>query len=107
MIKHRLLVALMFSAMLPAAAFAQDEHRIQGKSVAPEQVAAVQEQCDAMRQGEETSPVAEVAAEAPTQSDDAAQAMADDLWIDGGTLLDLEKLSIESCDEGKFALTKK
>jgi hypothetical protein len=107
MFTHQIRLAVLVTTLLSTAAWAQEEHRIQGKSVSPDQLEAVQAQCDAMRQGDDQSPVAAAAAVAPEQSEEAAIEIAGDLWIDGGTEIDLDKLSIETCDEGNFALTKK
>lgn len=85
------------------------EHRIGGKTVADDQIAEVQERCDAMRQGEVASPVAQAAysedsdAEAAEAAEDTAVDLASDLWTEDDRL-DPEKLSIELCDEGNFQL---
>jgi hypothetical protein len=108
----KMLATLTAALLLSSTAMAQDttEHRIGGKSVPEDQVAEVQEQCDAMRQGEETSPVAEAAynedsdAEAADAAEETAVDLSSDLWTEDGRI-DVEKLSVELCDEGNFALS--
>ncbi|NGP19429.1 hypothetical protein [Devosia aurantiaca] len=97
--------------LLSSPVLAQDvEHRIGGKSVPEDQIAEVQERCDAMRQGEVASPVAQAAydedsdAEAAEAAEDTAVDLASDLWTEDDRL-DPEKLSIELCDEGNFELS--
>ncbi len=108
----KVLLTLTTALLLSGTTMAQEaEHRIGGKSVPEDQVAQVQEQCDAMRQGEEASPVAEAAydeesdAEAADAAEDTAVDLAGELWTEDGRL-DVEKLSIELCDEGNFALSE-
>ncbi len=87
----------------------ETEHRIGGKTVPEDQIAEVQERCDAMRQGDVTSPVAGAAyeedsvAEAAEAAEDVAVDLASDLWTEDDRI-DPTKLSIELCDEGNFAL---
>jgi hypothetical protein len=94
-----------------APAPSQEEHRIGGKTVTAEQMADVQAKCDDLRQGEAQSPVAEAASDAPTTAaatdaaEGAAIQMSQELWDESGTTLDVEKLSLELCDEGNFGLS--
>lgn len=111
-IKALLSLAAVGAMMMPVAALAQqDEHRIGGKAVPVEQVEEVQAHCDAMRKGETESPVVEAASDENNDAaaaDAAAQTAVDlssELWSEDGARVDLEKLSIELCDEGNFALT--
>lgn len=104
------ITVLIATLLVSSAALAQDvEHRIGGKSVPEDQIAQVQEHCDAMRQGEIASPVAEAAAdensdaEAADAAEETAVDLASDLWGEDGRI-DMEKLSIELCDEGNFTL---
>lgn len=85
------------------------EHRIGGKTVPDDQTGEVQERCDAMRQGEVASPVAQAAynedsdTEAAKAAEDAAVNLSRDIWTEDDRL-DPAKLSIELCDEGNFQL---
>ncbi|QQR39649.1 hypothetical protein [Devosia rhizoryzae] len=97
--------------MLSSAVLAQDvEHRIGGKTVPEDQIAEVQEQCDAMRQGEVASPVAQAAYDedsneaAAEAAEDTAVDLAAELWSENGQI-DPMKLSLELCDEGNFQLS--
>ena len=105
-------IAAVSAMMIPAAALAQqDEHRIGGKAIPADQVAEVQAHCDAMRTGDKQSPVAEAASGQPNTeaavdaAADAAVQTSGDLWIENGDRIDIEKLSIELCDEGNFSLS--
>jgi hypothetical protein len=88
-----------------------EEHRIGGKAVTAEQTPEVQAKCDDLRQGEAQSPVAAAASDAPTTaaandaSEDVAVELSQQLWDQAGTKLDVEKLSLELCDEGNFGLS--
>jgi membrane-bound ClpP family serine protease len=97
--------------LLPVGTWAQEqEHRIGGKAVPEEQVAEVQEHCDSLRQGEKASPVAEAAydeetdAAAAEAAEQTAVDLSADLWNEDETI-DVNKLSLELCDEGNFALS--
>ena len=108
----RTALSLAFVAVvsLCGSALAQEEHRIGGKAVPAEQIAEVQAKCDEMRKGETPSPVAQAAADQPSTEKgadaaaDAAVELSSEIWIEGGSRLDVNKLSIELCSEGNFGL---
>jgi len=107
-------IAAVSALLMPATVFAQaDEHRIGGKAISADQVAEVQAHCDALRKGEKQSPVAQAAtgkpntAAATEAAADTAVALSSDLWIDNGDRIDVQKLSLELCDEGNFSLSPK
>ena len=98
-VRSLLSVAAIVSAMaLPGAAYAQDEHMISGKAVPADQVAEVQAKCDELRKAETTAP----AAPAATTPAPAAAAGSQEGWMADGTKIDVSKLTVKLCDEGKF-----
>lgn len=97
-VRSLLSVAAIISAMaLPGAAYAQDEHMISGKAVPADQVAEVQAKCDELRKAETTTPPAAAATPAP--------AVANEGWMEDGSKIDVTKLTVKLCDEGKFTAT--
>jgi hypothetical protein len=102
-VRSLLSVAAIVSAMaLPGAAYAQNqtqnEHMISGKAVPADQVAEVQAKCDELRKAETTAP----AAPAATTPAPAAAAGSQEGWMADGTKIDVSKLTVKLCDEGKF-----
>jgi hypothetical protein len=96
-VRSLLSVAAIISAMaLPGAAYAQDEHMISGKAVPADQVAEVQAKCDELRKAETTPPAA-AATPAP--------AVANEGWMEDGSKIDVTKLTVKLCDDGKFTAT--
>ncbi|CDP50371.1 hypothetical protein [Paradevosia shaoguanensis] len=82
-------VAFASTLLVPGFALAQEEHMIGGKAVAADQVAEVQAKCDELRKA---TPMANA----------APAADASTLWTADGKV-DLTKLTVAFCDEGKFA----
>jgi hypothetical protein len=96
-VRSLLSVAAIVSAMaLPGAAYAQDEHMISGKAVPADQVAEVQAKCDELRKAETTAPAA------PAATTPAPAATANEGWMEDGSKIDVTKLTVKLCDEGKF-----
>lgn len=93
-VRSLLSVAAIISALaVPGVALGQDEHMISGKAVPADQVAEVQAKCDELRK----APAADAAATpAPAASATAG-------WLDDGSKIDVTKLTVALCDEGKFA----
>lgn len=83
--------AVLGAVAFSGSAFAQEEHMIGGKAVSADQVTEVQAKCDELRKA---APAA--ATEAPADSSM--------LWSADGKL-DVTKLTVAECDEGKFAAT--
>ncbi|WP_156458126.1 hypothetical protein [Devosia epidermidihirudinis] len=97
-VRSLLSVAAILSSMaLPSLAFAQDAHMISGKAVPADQVAEVQAKCDELRAA---PPAADAMAAAPAADKTAG-------WMADGAKIDLTKLTVALCDEGKFVATKK
>ena len=101
-VRSLLSVAAIVSAMaLPGAAYAQNqtqnEHMISGKAVPADQVAEVQAKCDELRKAETTTPPAAAATPAP--------AVANEGWMEDGSKIDVTKLTVKLCDDGKFTAT--
>lgn len=91
-VRSLLSAAAVISALaVPGMALGQTEHMISGKAVPADQVAAVQAKCDELRK-------------APPAADTAAPAAADTTagWMADGSKIDLDKLTVALCDEGKF-----
>lgn len=86
--------AIVSSMALPGLAFAQDEHMISGKAVPADQVAAVQAKCDELRKAAPATPMAEAT---------PAPAAGTEGWTADGKMVDLTKLTVKLCDDGKFA----
>lgn len=96
-VRSLLSVAAIISAMaLPGAAYAQDEHMISGKAVPADQVAEVQAKCDELRKAETTAPAA------PAATTPAPAAAANEGWMEDGSKIDVTKLTVKLCDDGKF-----
>jgi len=92
-VKSLLSAAAIISALaVPGIALGQTEHMISGKAVPADQVAAVQAKCDELRKA------------APAAADTTAPAAAGTTagWMDDGSKIDLDKLTVALCDEGKF-----
>lgn len=103
-VRSLLSVAAIVSSMaISGVAFAQEEHMISGKAVPADQVAEVQAKCDELRKA---APAATTASPATTETAPAADAAAStEGWLEDGTKIDLAKLTVELCDEGKFSAT--
>lgn len=103
-VRSLLSVAAIVSSMaIPGVAVAQDEHMISGKAVPADQVTEVQAKCDELRKA---APAATTVAPATTETAPAADAASStEGWLEDGTKIDLAKLTIELCDEGKFSAT--
>ena len=91
-VRTLLSIAAMTSALaFPGYALAQDQHMISGKAVPADQVAEVQAKCDELHK----APPAAAATEAPAGTTAG--------WTEDGSKIDLTKLTVALCDEGKFA----
>lgn len=103
-VRSLLSVAAIVSSMaISGVAFAQEEHMISGKAVPADQVAEVQTKCDELRKA---APATTTASPATTETAPAADAAAStEGWLEDGTKIDLAKLTVELCDEGKFSAT--
>ena len=130
-IRSCLSLAAIVSAMaLPGSVFAQEEHMISGKTVPVDQVTEIQQKCDELRQtnaaaktpgaaapaGDPAAPAAGVtptptgaaapAGDPAAPADNAAPANAPTAsaagWMDDGSKIDLERLTVALCDEGNF-----
>jgi hypothetical protein len=98
-IRTFLSIAAVASALaIPGLSFAQEEHMISGKAVPADQIAEVQTKCDELRKAEPAA-----ATPAPSADSDTAAAVAGtEGWTEDGTKIDLTKLTVALCDEGKF-----
>jgi hypothetical protein len=83
--------AIVSSMAFSGYAFAQEEHMISGKAVPADQVTEVQAKCDELRKAEPAA----AAAPAATPSTTAG-------WMEDGSKIDVTKLTVALCDEGKF-----
>jgi hypothetical protein len=102
------IAAIVSAVAFPSAAFAQQEHMISGKAVPANQVAEVQAKCDELHKA---TPAATTAAKpaapaATTAAKPAAGATAAEGWMSDGSKIDLAKLTVKLCDEGKFMAAK-
>nr|WP_295884861.1 hypothetical protein [uncultured Devosia sp.] len=107
-VRSLLSVAAIVSSMaISGVAVAQDEqHMISGKAVPADQVAEVQAKCDELRKAAPATADATTATPATTDAAPAADAAAStEGWLEDGTRIDLAKLTVELCDEGKFSAT--
>lgn len=99
--------AIVSSMAIPGVAIAQEEHMISGKAVPADQIAEVQAKCDELRKAAPAA--ADTATETPAATTEAAPAGdaagPKEGWLEDGTKIDLTKLTIELCDEGKFTAT--
>lgn len=91
--------AIVSSVAFPGITLAQEEHLISGKAVPADQVAEVQAKCDELRKAAPPDAAATTATPATTAPSTTAG------WLEDGTKIDLEKLTVALCDEGKFAAT--
>ncbi|AKR56068.1 hypothetical protein GCM10011321_07000 [Youhaiella tibetensis] len=82
------IAAFASTLAIPGIASAQEDHMIGGKAVPADQVADVQAKCDELRKDNSMA--------AATPADDAA------MWTADGKI-DVTKLTVAACDEGKFA----
>ena len=122
------IAAIVSAVALPGSSFAQEEHMIGGKTVPVDQVTEIQNKCNQLREENPaaTPPVADAAAPADATpapagaapageaaappADNAAapansanaQAPSGAGWMADGSKVDLEKLTVEMCDEGNF-----
>lgn len=99
-VRSILSIAAIVSALtVPGVAFGQEEHMISGKAVPADQVTEVQAKCDELRKA---APAADAAAATPAPADNAAASTTAG-WLDDGSKIDLDNLTVALCDEGKFA----
>ncbi len=130
-IRSCLSLAAVVSAMaLPGSAFAQEEHMISGRTVPVDQVTEIQRKCDELRQaspaattpgaaapaGDPAAPAAGVtpaptgaaapAGDPAAPAANAAPANAPTAsaagWTEDGTKVDVDRLTVQMCDEGNF-----
>lgn len=102
--------AIVTAIALPGSTLAQDGHMISGKAVPADQVAEVQNKCDELRKadpGQKTpeaeAPAGETAAPPADRAEDgSSQPAGASGWMEDGTRIDLESLTIALCDEGNF-----
>jgi hypothetical protein len=100
--------AIVLATACPSAAFAQQEHMISGKAVPANQVADVQAKCNELHKATPaaTTPAKPAAPAATTEAKPAAGATAAEGWTPDGSKIDLAKLTVKLCDEGKFMAAK-
>ncbi|RYE79250.1 MAG: hypothetical protein EOP19_20420 [Hyphomicrobiales bacterium] len=99
-VRSLLSVAAIISTLaVPGMALGQEEHMISGKAVPADQVTEVQTKCDELRKA---APAADAAA-TPAPADSTAAASTTAGWLDDGSKIDVTKLTVALCDEGKFA----
>lgn len=104
-VRSLLSVAAIVSAVaFPGISLAQEEHMIGGKAVPADQLAEVQAKCDELRKTTSTTASSTTATPDTTEADATSTADTASLegWLEDGTKIDLAKLTVELCDEGKF-----
>jgi hypothetical protein len=104
-------VAAIASALaFPGLAGAQEEHMIGGKPVPADQIAAVEARCQELRSLATEAPAPANDAATPAPASDAAAMDSDpdaatEVW--SGDIFSIANLTIDHCDEGKFAMPAK
>lgn len=96
--------AIVTTVAFPGISLAQEEHMIGGKAVPADQVTEVQAKCDELRKSAPTTASSTTATPDTTKTDASSTTNAASLegWLEDGTKIDVTKLTIELCDEGKF-----
>ncbi|MHA6692057.1 hypothetical protein [Devosia sp. A449] len=93
------IAAITATMALPGLAVAQEEHLIGGMAVPADQVEEVQTKCDLLRSSDDSA--VDNAADAITTPPPPSSATAEG-WLEDGSKVDIEKLTVQLCEEGNF-----